>query len=154
MYAVRFATRASYIMADPAIHAASAVAIAGRGLLLEGPPGSGKSTLALALIDRGAQLIGDDAVALENRNGLLWASPPPTIAGKIEIRNLGIIDLPAVSAPVGLILQLSNKAPRYIEQAEEQLLHGARIPLICFDPAIAEAALRAEWAMRLYGLAG
>ncbi len=34
---------------------ASAVAIAGRALLIEGPPGSGKSALALALIDRGAR---------------------------------------------------------------------------------------------------
>ncbi|MGB7371776.1 MAG: serine kinase, partial [Erythrobacter sp.] len=29
-----------------------------------GPPGCGKSSLALALIDRGAQLIGDDGVTL------------------------------------------------------------------------------------------
>ena len=42
----------------------TAVAIGGRALLIDGPPGSGKSSLALALIDRGALLIGDDAVHL------------------------------------------------------------------------------------------
>ena len=48
---------------DP-LFQASAVAINGRALLIEGEPGAGKSSLALALIDRGAQLIGDDGVAL------------------------------------------------------------------------------------------
>ena len=46
-------------------HQATAVEIGGRALLIEGPPGSGKSSLALALIDRGARLIGDDSVMLE-----------------------------------------------------------------------------------------
>ena len=40
----------------------SCVAIGGRGVLIEGAPGSGKSSLALALIDRGAALVGDDGV--------------------------------------------------------------------------------------------
>jgi len=40
-------------------HQATAVAINGRAVLIEGPPGAGKSTLALALIDRGAVLVGD-----------------------------------------------------------------------------------------------
>lgn len=40
------------------LHQATCVAIGGRGVLIEGLPGSGKSSLALALIDRGAQLVG------------------------------------------------------------------------------------------------
>ncbi|HQA17982.1 MAG TPA: serine kinase, partial [Novosphingobium sp.] len=44
------------------VHQATCVAIKGRALLIEGPPGSGKSSMALALIDRGAALIGDDGV--------------------------------------------------------------------------------------------
>ncbi len=55
------------------IHQASCVAIGERALLIEGLPGSGKSSLALALIDRGATLVGDDGVVLVNRNGILWA---------------------------------------------------------------------------------
>ncbi|MFM5886059.1 MAG: HPr kinase/phosphorylase, partial [Novosphingobium sp.] len=51
------------------LHQATAVAIGGRGVLIEGAPGSGKSSLALALIDRGAALIGDDGVALAAVNG-------------------------------------------------------------------------------------
>ena len=56
---------------------ATCVAIGGRAVLIEGEPGSGKSSLALALIDRGAALIGDDGVRLELRGNRLYASPPP-----------------------------------------------------------------------------
>lgn len=135
------------------VHLATAVAIGGKALLLEGPPGSGKSTLALALIDRGAILIGDDAVQLEECDGALWASPPPNIPGKLELRNVGILDFPITSAPVALVLQLTPDAPRHIEAAGQVVMAGLPIPLIALDPAIAAAPLRAEWAMRQYGLA-
>ena len=52
---------------------ASCVAIGGRGLLILGAPGSGKSSLALALIDRGARLIGDDGVQIAGEAGVLRA---------------------------------------------------------------------------------
>ena len=47
----------------------SAIAIHGKGVLLLGPSGSGKSDLALRLIDRGAKLICDDVVHIENNKG-------------------------------------------------------------------------------------
>lgn len=137
---------------DGMIHAATGVAIAGRALLLEGPPGSGKSTLALALIDRGATLIGDDAVTLEKRGAQLWAGPPPNIVGKLEIRNVGIVELGAISAPVALLLRLGCDAPRYPEQAGSIEIAGTSLPALAFDPAIASAPLRAEWALRIHGL--
>lgn len=99
------------------VRQAGCVAIDGRAVLIEGPSASGKSSLALALIDRGAVLVGDDGVTLEAREGRLWASPPPNIAGKLEIRNLGIVTLPVTSAPLSLVLMLDDAAPRYIEQA-------------------------------------
>ena len=71
-------------MSDEQVFAASGVAIGGQALLIEGPPGSGKSTLAAKLIDRGAQLIGDDAITLSLANGRLIASPPPNIEGLLE----------------------------------------------------------------------
>ena len=134
------------------VHRASGVALSGRGLLIEGPPGSGKSTLVLALLDRGALLIGDDGVTLSQRAGRLWASPPPNISGKLEIRNVGLVDLPATEAPLALVIRLDTEAPRFVETAETIRLAGSTLPMIRLHPSSPVLALRAEWAMRLHGL--
>ena len=92
---------------------ASCIAVGGRGLLIQGAPGSGKSSLALALIDRGAMLVGDDGVTVTANGPLLWASPPPNIAGLIEIRNVGLLTRPVSSpVPIALAVQLDPAAPR------------------------------------------
>lgn len=132
---------------------ASCVAIGGRGILIEGEPGSGKSSLALALIDRGAELVGDDGVLLENRNGTLWASPPPTIAGKLEIRNVGIVELPCVEARVALLVRLDRAAERFVEEPERTDIEAASVPVVRLWPDTPILALRAEWALKLHGLA-
>ena len=135
------------------VRQASCVSVSGRAVLIEGPPGSGKSSLALALVDRGAELVGDDAVSLEARAGRLWANPPPNIVGKLEIRNVGIVDLPAVNAPVAMALRLDPDAERYVETAETALIEGLAIPMVRLWPGSPVLAIRAEWALRLHGLA-
>lgn len=134
------------------LHQATGVAIRGHAILLEGPPGSGKSTLALQLLDRGAQLVGDDGVTLSVAGGRLVASPPPNIAGLIEARNVGLMQMPATEAPVALVLRLSAKAPRFVEQAEAEERLGIPVPLLLFDPSIPAAAIRAELALAHHGL--
>ncbi len=135
-------------------HQASAVAIGGRAVLLEGPPGSGKSSLALALIDRGAVLIGDDGVLLEPGDAGLLAHPPPNIAGLIEVRNVGLVTRPvACGMPVTLVVALDHAAPRYIEAAETVLRAGIAVPLVRLWPDSPVLALRAEIALERYGLA-
>jgi hypothetical protein len=52
---------------------ASGVVLDGRALLVAGAPGAGKSSLAAALVRAGAQLLSDDAVALELSDGGLIA---------------------------------------------------------------------------------
>lgn len=139
-----------------ALHQASCVAIGGargtRALLIEGPPGSGKSSLALALIDRGATLVGDDGVALERRDGRLWALPPPNIEGLLEIRNVGLANFPAQAAPLALVIRLDEAAPRHVEQAERVALAGEHLPLIRLWPGSPALALRAEWALAMHGI--
>jgi serine kinase of HPr protein (carbohydrate metabolism regulator) len=136
-------------------HQATGVALgqprASRALLIEGPPGSGKSSLALALIDRGATLVGDDGVLLERRESRLWALPPPTIAGRLEVRNVGILAVAAEAAPVSLVIRLDEEAPRFVETAEAIVLAGVRVPLIRLWPDSPVLALRAERALALHG---
>jgi hypothetical protein len=135
-------------------HQATSVWLDGRGLLIEGPPGSGKSSLALALIDRGAVLVGDDGVSLERQDDRLFASPVPATRGLLEVRNLGVIALAPVmgAVPVALILALDREAPRFITEAETTIRHGAVLPLIRLWPDSPVIALRAELALRHYGL--
>jgi serine kinase of HPr protein (carbohydrate metabolism regulator) len=90
---------------------ASAVAIGGRAVLIGGLPGMGKSDLALRLIDRGAVLISDDYCDVRRIAGRAQASAPATILGKIEMRGVGIVEMPTVQeVPVALFVDL-DQAP-------------------------------------------
>ena len=136
-------------------HQASAVAIGGRAVMIEGPPGSGKSSLALALIDRGATLVGDDGVLIDAVDGRALVSPHPRIAGLIEVRNLGLLTMAvAARVPLALVLVLDPEAPRHVEAAEVAIRAGIAVPLIRLWPYSPVLALRAELALDRYGLPG
>lgn len=141
------------------IYRAGAVAIGGRALLIEGPPGCGKSSLALALIDRGARLIGDDAVTLtltQTPSGeRLVASPPPNIAGLLELRGIGLVRL-RVAAPAmaALVLELGGAPGDRLPETSlpRRMIGGVAVPVLRFDPGAIAPAQRAEWALCLHGL--
>lgn len=137
---------------------ASAVAIDGRALAIVGPPGSGKSSLALALIDRGAQLIGDDAVTLHRSGHFLLASPPPNITGLIEVHGVGLFELePAQEAPLALILDLGGTVERLPDDRmasghSTRTLLDCEIPFLPFAPGTIAPAVRSEWALSRHGI--
>ena len=80
--------------------------------MITGPSGSGKSDLALRLLDRGFALVSDDQTIVKRDGDRLLASPPPTIAGKLEIRGIGIVDMDHRSdVPVALIVELTQRHP-------------------------------------------
>ena len=128
------------------------VCIGGRGLLIEGAPGSGKTSLALALIDRGATLIGDDGVKLDIEGNALVAHPADATRGLVEIRNLGIVEMPWTNAPISLLLSLTANAPRFVDGAATREFAGQAIPALAFAAGDAVQAIRAEHALRIYGL--
>jgi len=131
---------------------ATCVAIGASGVLIEGPPGSGKSALALALIDRGAELVGDDGVLLAARDGRLFASPHPRTRGLIEVRNLGLLPFPARDeAQVRLLVRLDPQAPRFIEAAEIATIEGVALPSVRIWPSDAPPAHKVELALAHFG---
>lgn len=133
------------------IHA-TCVAIGGRAVLLCGASGSGKSDLALRLIDRGAELVSDDQVLITRDGDTLRASPPATIAGKIEVRGLGILAMPHRTAmPVSLLIQLDDPIARMPLDARSRTLAGIEVPVIALPAFEASAPIKAELALRELG---
>lgn len=127
---------------------ASCVLIAGAGVLIEGASGAGKSDLALRLIDRGARLVSDDYTVIQRRDGRLIASPPATIAGKMEVRELGIVAMPhADSAPVALVVALGEPAARLPESDAARMVLGIPVPLLALGGRDASAPIKVELAL-------
>lgn len=118
------------------------VAVEGRGALLRGPSGSGKSDLALRLIERGAQLIADDQVILEAHGASVRAGAEPRLHGKLEVRGVGILDVPHVQgAPLLAVFDLCEPedVPRLPEPEWAELLPGTRVRLFHLAPFEASA---------------
>jgi serine kinase of HPr protein (carbohydrate metabolism regulator) len=129
------------------VHATSvALRIRGqwRAAVLRGPPGSGKSDLALRVIQAGGRLVADDQTHLARRRTTLIASPPPAIAGRIEVRGVGIVRLSrsqlAARAAVGLLVDLvpADRIERLPEPQAEALL-GITLPRLDLAPFEASA---------------
>jgi serine kinase of HPr protein (carbohydrate metabolism regulator) len=81
------------------------------GVLLKGPSGSGKSDLALRLIERGGMLVADDRTELFRDGTALAARAPCALAGLLEIRGVGILELPhAARAKIALVIELVRLA--------------------------------------------
>lgn len=128
----------------------TAVAIGGQGILLTGPSGSGKSDLALRIIDRGGVLISDDIVIVSGNAGKLSVAVAPKIAGKIEVRGVGICTAPHLSAaPLQLIVGLSNDIiKRMPEENSTVRMMGVDVPSIELAPFEGSAAIKVEMALK------
>jgi serine kinase of HPr protein (carbohydrate metabolism regulator) len=133
------------------IHASS-VAVEGRAILISGPSGSGKSDLALRLLDRGFTLVSDDQTIVRRDGDRLIATAPATIAGKLEIRGIGIVELDHVEdSPVGLIVELTSDIERLPDDSRERPILGVSIPLITIDAMTASAPSKVALALDRMG---
>jgi serine kinase of HPr protein (carbohydrate metabolism regulator) len=135
-------------LSSETIHA-SAVAIDGRAVLIGGLSGRGKSDLALRLIDRGAVLVSDDYTIVRRAGDDLIACAPPTIAGKIEVRGLGILDMPsAVDVPVALYVDLDEEPARLPEEGGRRHFAGIGIPVVALRSHEDSAPIKVELALK------
>jgi len=119
------------------------------GILLLGESGSGKSETALRLIERGARLVSDDRTELFIESARLAARPAKTLEGLLEIRGVGIVELPfAPSATIVLAVELvaGKDVPRlpepayYAPPALPEDVPELRIPLLYLSLAPATSA--------------
>jgi serine kinase of HPr protein (carbohydrate metabolism regulator) len=123
---------------------------------LQGPSGAGKSDLALRLLDSGSQLVSDDYVRIEAEDGALFAAPPPTIAGLLEVRGLGILSVPFIErAPLNAIVTCVEPelVPR-LPESQTAKLHGISLPLYALSPFEPSAAAKLRALMRALATGG
>ena len=126
-----------------------------RAVLLRGVSGAGKSDLALRCLhcfpafEANAvsfQLVADDQIILSKaEDGRLMASAPEALAGRIEIRGVGIVRVPDVVAELRLAVDLvpSDAVPRLPDYPFPTVDYlGIRIPLIALAPFEASAPLK------------
>lgn len=134
------------------IHA-STVALDGRAVLITGPSGSGKSDLSLRLLDRGFTLVSDDRTIVRRDGDRLAASAPQQIAGKLEVRGIGILDVGNSSdVPVALVVELTSEIERMPDERRERAILGVPIPLVSIDARTASAPAKVALALDRLGL--
>lgn len=144
----------------------------GKGVLLRGPSGAGKSDLALRLISQSvspeflspefletgtgrvgpasAQLVADDQVIVHRADGKLYARPPATLAGKLEVRGVGIVQLPYLSEiAVALVVDLVpiESIERLPELGQTIEINNVVVPNLALAPFEASAPAKIALAL-------
>lgn len=115
------------------IHA-NAVLFQERGFLFIGKAGSGKSDLTLRLMEAGGTLISDDRTILIPQGDMLCATPPDNLAGKIEVRGIGIITVNYTKyCPIDIICELSTNYPR-IPEEKTKIIRGKTYKYFIIHP--------------------
>lgn len=112
-----------------------------RGVLIRGQSGAGKSDLALRLMSLGAKLVVDDQAIIWNSQNSLYARSPATIAGKIELRGVGIIAQPHLNmARIWLVVDAVSEPPERHPDPQFCELCGVRVASIFLQLKQASAA--------------
>lgn len=92
------------------------VDVYGIGILITGESGIGKSETALELIKRGHRLVADDAVDIKEIDGILKGRAPYITSGMMEVRGMGIIDVPALYGLSSVLIEKTINMVIYLEQ--------------------------------------
>ena len=86
---------------------------------------------------------------LLRQGGVLLATAPATIAGKIEVRGLGIVEMPHVARmPAVLLVELADDVERMPFEARTRHFAGVALPVVRIDGNQASAPIKVELALR------
>lgn len=120
-----------------------------QGAMILGAAGSGKSDLALRLVDRGWRLVADDRTVIRCADGAPLASSPETLAGKLAVAGIGIVECDHVGeAPVALVVQLESAPPAYPLDSGRRTVCGAALPVLRINAFWPSAPILVERAMQ------
>jgi serine kinase of HPr protein (carbohydrate metabolism regulator) len=132
---------------------ATAIAVGERGVLIRGPSGAGKSDLALRCLLHEpthhllfkATLVADDQVIVEAVGAGVRLSAPTQIAGRLEVRGLGILHWSSVdTALLGLVVDLVARSDeeRLPDPTSTVEIAGYAFPRVKLHPFDASSHLR------------
>lgn len=146
-------------MAEPAselIHAcAAALRMPDRGwsgVLITGPSAAGKSDLLLRLTACGWRAVADDYAHVWADDDRLYARAPDRIAGRMEIRGLGITPAAAlVVARMDMVACCVGEPPERLPEPRFRSIAGVAVPTIDIQPLHASAPARLAAALRTLG---
>ena len=126
-------------MNEPVINLhATCIAIKQNGILLLGKSGAGKSDLALRLIEnKNAILVADDRVDIKKIDNKIFALPPHTIKGLLELRGIGIIKVSYLEqCDIKLAVNLVDDIKQIERMPENKFyeIQQVKIPMIDIYP--------------------
>jgi serine kinase of HPr protein (carbohydrate metabolism regulator) len=105
-----------------------------RGVLLTGPSGAGKSDLALRLMHRGGRLVADDYTCVFMSGAGVYAVAPATIAGRIEVRGVGVVSVPKQPfVKLALVVELTAGPIERLPEPRTRLIAGVALPTFSMD---------------------
>lgn len=136
--------------AAPETHHGTAIAVGGNAALILGASGAGKSDLALRCVMRAPTqlvpepvlLVADDRVHIEGHAGRVRVRAPGSILGQLEVRGMGIVEVPYVpEADLVLCVELAaaGTVERLPDPPPERVVAGVRLPVLRLSPFEAAA---------------
>lgn len=92
------------------------MSVFGKGVLITGDSGMGKSEVGLELIRKGHVLISDDRVDVRRIRNHIFGFAPELLKGLLELRGIGIIDVPRMFGASALLDQARIDFVIYLEK--------------------------------------
>ena len=98
----------------------------------------------------GAKLISDDRVDIKNVNNCLIASAPKSIQGLLEVRGVGIVDVPTIDqSEINIVVQLATSNIDRMPEKATYEIEGITLPFIKINPFEASSTAKILAALRL-----